>query len=248
MESSPAFQFYPKDFLADENVQRMTLTEMGAYMKLMCVCWLKGSLPNDTRKLAGIVGMPKARFERMWPNVLRECFTEDADRLTHKRLDDERRKQREHRRRQSDNAHSRWNRMPRHSDGTATALPRHEVALPPQCSSSPSSSPSPSTTAKAVVARAPLHVSHRNHAHCGRVCLPAPLFNEFMRRRNHDDAWNELSTWASDVEREWGPDGPKANEEPGDAWAFWKARYEEKWPSKAAGRPATRLPAWAVGE
>lgn len=82
---------------------------------------------------------------------------------------------------------------------------------------------------------APIHDrSHRNHAHCGRVCLHASLFGEFVRRRNHDNADMEIRDWALAVEREWGPDGPRAHVEPGDPFDFWKARYSERWPAESA--------------
>ncbi len=86
---------------------------------------------------------------------------------------------------------------------------------------------------------APLHDrSHRTHAHCGRVCLHASQFSEFVRRRNHPDADREIRDWALTVEREWGPAGPRAREEPGDPFAFWKARYAEQWPATAPVPPS----------
>ena len=51
-EKSPAFQFYPKDFLADSNVARMSNTEVGIYTRLLCYCWLEGALPLETEALA----------------------------------------------------------------------------------------------------------------------------------------------------------------------------------------------------
>lgn len=79
---------------------------------------------------------------------------------------------------------------------------------------------------------APLHDrSHMKHAHCGRVCLPAPLFSEFVRRRNHANADREVRDWALRIDQAWQEGGPHANDEPGDAWAFWKARYDEQWPA-----------------
>ena len=101
--TAPAFQFYPRDFLSSTKVQRMSLTEMGIYIKFLSLCWLDGSLPADTKKLAGIVAMKPAQFDRIWSNVLNECFTQRGDRLVNRRLDEERRKQAEHRQRQSDN-------------------------------------------------------------------------------------------------------------------------------------------------
>lgn len=83
-----------------------------------------------------------------------------------------------------------------------------------------------------VGAHAPIHDNgHRKHAHCGRICLPAWLFTEFMGRRNHDNADQELRAWAMTVESEWGPGGPKARVETGDALEFWRTRYSEKWPT-----------------
>lgn len=95
---------------------------------------------------------------------------------------------------------------------------------------------------------APIHdTSHKKHAHCGRCCLHASLFGEFVRRRNHDNADREIRDWAMDVEREWGGDGPKSKVETGDAFDFWRARYEERWPAAAAAgrQQKSRLPKWA---
>lgn len=89
--------------------------------------------------------------------------------------------------------------------------------------------------AAAPVARAPLHdAGHKKHAHCGRVCLHSSLFGEFVRRRGHIDADQEVRDWCMDVEREWSGTGPRAHEEPGDSFDFWRARYDERWPSATA--------------
>lgn len=87
---------------------------------------------------------------------------------------------------------------------------------------------------------APLHTSHKGHAHCGRVCLPASLFDEFKRRRGHDDADRELRAWALEIELAWTPGGPFGNAEPGDLFVFWRARYAEKWPPAAAAEGPSR--------
>ena len=36
---APAFQFYPKDFLADANVMAMNMEERGCHITLLCACW-----------------------------------------------------------------------------------------------------------------------------------------------------------------------------------------------------------------
>ncbi len=96
MKKSPAFQFYPKDFLSDEKQMVMELAEAGAYVRLMCVCWKEGSIPADLRRLAKLCGAPSTRRMRtLWP-AIEPCFREhpdDATRLIHPRLEEEREKQ-----------------------------------------------------------------------------------------------------------------------------------------------------------
>lgn len=102
---SPAFQFYPKDFLTDENVRIMSLQERGAYITLICLCWIEGTLPADIVLLSRLCGTPLAAFRKLWPAIDR-CFTNhpnDSDRIIHPRLERERHNQAEFRRRQSAN-------------------------------------------------------------------------------------------------------------------------------------------------
>lgn len=46
-EKSPAFQFYPKDFLTDGKVICMSAEEVGYYIKLLCIDWLEDGFPKD---------------------------------------------------------------------------------------------------------------------------------------------------------------------------------------------------------
>jgi uncharacterized protein YdaU (DUF1376 family) len=100
---SPAFQFYPKDFLSSTKVQRMSLTEVGAYTMLLAYCWLDGSITADVRELARILKVPPKQFERMWAGPLSECFTPKSGRLVNERLEDERRTQAKFRAKMSEN-------------------------------------------------------------------------------------------------------------------------------------------------
>lgn len=104
-EKVPAFQFYPKDFLTDERVVLMSNTEIGIYVRLLCYCWLEGSLPLDTGALAHMARTPMRQFTKIWEHsVVKQCFVVNGDgRMHHKRLDLEREKQGTFRRRQSDN-------------------------------------------------------------------------------------------------------------------------------------------------
>jgi len=122
-DKRPAFQFYPMDYLSDENVVLMTLEQQGAYMRLMSHCWLEGSIPADLPSLARLCRVPDGDMERIWPG-LKKCFKMTGARQTHPRLDLERRKQDAHRLAKSDagkaGAKAKWQKG---EDGTAIVLP-----------------------------------------------------------------------------------------------------------------------------
>lgn len=235
---SPAFQFYPRDFLSSGKVDRMPMTERGAYITLLSRCWLDNGLPTDLAELAGIVRLNAKQFTRMWNNSqIGKCFFERGGKFFSERLEHERKVQSEFRKKQTDKANKRWE-----SHGNAVAMPGNGTrqasgnAPLPRSLPLPQSASAKNTETAPPSARpmAPIHDnSHRKHAHCGRVCLPAGLFSEFVGRRNHVNADREVRDWAMDVEREWGPGGPKAAIEPGDAYDFWRERYAEKWPAAA---------------
>lgn len=110
-ETSPAFQFYPKEFLTDGNVAGMSLQERGAYITLICLCWQEGTIPSDPRRLANMVGLPYRAFARLWP-AINVCFRDSqvTGRLVHPRLEKERVKQEDFRKRQAHAAASRWDK------------------------------------------------------------------------------------------------------------------------------------------
>ncbi|WP_432263199.1 hypothetical protein [Cupriavidus sp. TMH.W2] len=92
---SPAFQFYARDFLSDENVAVMTNQALGAYIRLMCYAWLEGSIPAELQKLARLTGESLVDMERLWPEIV-ACFDPHPDmpgRLVQARLEREREKQ-----------------------------------------------------------------------------------------------------------------------------------------------------------
>jgi uncharacterized protein YdaU (DUF1376 family) len=89
---SPAFQFYPADYLADAKVQLMTLEEEGAYIRLLCYCWREGHLPSDDVSLSRLAkGLPASRMTRV-----KACFVIEKNHpefLVHPRLVEEKSKQ-----------------------------------------------------------------------------------------------------------------------------------------------------------
>lgn len=112
--SSPSFQFYPADFLADENVVMMSNQEIGCYMKLMCYCWREGSIPSDISRIARLCGEDSLTMAELWI-AISSCFEaaiDDSSRLIHPRLVRELKKQEDHKKERSDSgkkgAKARW--------------------------------------------------------------------------------------------------------------------------------------------
>ncbi len=89
-EKAPTFQFYPRDFMGDLNVQAMDWDERGVYFWLLCLCWCEETIPADPAELANICRIPRKKFTRIWDRVGR-CFTTDEQgMLRHARLDAQR--------------------------------------------------------------------------------------------------------------------------------------------------------------
>lgn len=92
-EQSPAFQWYAAEYLSDELVQLMSLEEEGAYIRLLSYCWREGSIPFDDELLSRLCKGASTTVVR----VVKGCFNQsptDPLRMVHKRLEEEREKQR----------------------------------------------------------------------------------------------------------------------------------------------------------
>lgn len=130
---SPAFSFYPKDYLSDERVRGMSHEARGIYVDLLCHCWLEGSVPSDVDELARLVRVPRPHFAKLWRDI-RPCFKARGRRLVQTRLELERRKQRAYRKQQREKG-LKGGRPKSH--GLHSAKPNESL---------PSSTPSPSAT------------------------------------------------------------------------------------------------------
>ena len=136
---SPAFQFYPADYLSDSNTIAFTAEQDGHYLRLLCLCWLEGSIPADPRPL--LKGGATITDECLKP-ILR-CFKANSREMifTHPRLDKERKKQFEWRKKSS-------------AGGKASALIKRELnngngasrVVEPKVNTSSSSSSSSSSS------------------------------------------------------------------------------------------------------
>lgn len=159
---SPAFQFYPSDFISDLNVLLMTAQEVGAYLLLMSHCWLEGALPDDMKVLAHIARIEPIAFEESWNTRVGRCFELTEEGWTHPRLQAEREKQQSFSRKMSESATRRHGKskqaVRRQRVGSKEAEGRHEEGNALQSSSSSSSStttlllPSPPAAEQLVAA------------------------------------------------------------------------------------------------
>jgi uncharacterized protein YdaU (DUF1376 family) len=144
-QDSPAFQFYPSDFLGSPRVRVMSVEEIGAYTLLLCLDWeLGGFTLDEAREFLTTHKMTAEMFDVAWVK-LAKCFDEKEGRYSNPRLARERKKQREWRRKSSKGgklgAAKRWGKKDKGG---------HEVVIttasPNDGSPSPTPTPSPVTT------------------------------------------------------------------------------------------------------
>lgn len=93
MKYSPCFQFYPSAWLSSRRVLLMTPEEKGAYMQLLCHCWVAGSIPKDPQACAVLIGKGGSTTLATVVQVMFQPHPNDPSELVHDRLEQERAKQ-----------------------------------------------------------------------------------------------------------------------------------------------------------
>jgi uncharacterized protein YdaU (DUF1376 family) len=79
--------------MTDGHVMAMTLAERGAYITLLCLCWMDGGVPSDLSALARRCHVSTPVFTKLWP-ALEPCFVPMAgEMLIQPRIERERKKQ-----------------------------------------------------------------------------------------------------------------------------------------------------------
>lgn len=142
---SPAFSFYPKDWLSDSNVKVMTYDEKGVYIDLISMCWME-DLPADPTRLSRLLKIPLKRFERIW-SVVGPCFSTEGGFLRQKRVELEKAKQVERSRLQSEKG-TKSAKSRKSNTGNQPRLDPGSDSVPTQFNlPSPSPFPSPSSSA-----------------------------------------------------------------------------------------------------
>lgn len=154
MPYSPAFQFYPGDYLGDKNTIPMTTVMHGAYCLLMWFSWENDGLPDDIEELADMAKLSVEEFTPMWSRRIKKCFVWDEKKKVylHPRHLKEIRKQKSWKKEKSERgkkaAASRWNKT---TSGDASAMHVHADAMHSNASLSSSSSPSPRRKKKYIL-------------------------------------------------------------------------------------------------
>jgi uncharacterized protein YdaU (DUF1376 family) len=243
---SPAFQFYPKDFLGDGDQAGMSLQETGAYARLMCYEWNShgDGIPDDAIRAANMVHAAPGAMRKMWP-AIRSMFVAhptEPGRLVHPRLEKERAKQNIFRRRQSDASKKRWSSrgIPTASSGDIPlAIPKASSPISDLRSSD--SSQLPRKEREGGRARdAGLMAGSRpiNHGEClvhGPVCFRPRFSDKYLPRFGGNHA--AMLAWATGVCEAWSERVHNGENVPhGDDFAFWAAAYDEHFkPALASG-------------
>lgn len=97
MNDAPSFDWWPKDYLSDLNVARMSLAAQGAYVRLICHCWLDDKVPSDADSLARILGVSVEIAEGLRDELAPAFVSDDDGWWANPRVERERKCQRERR-------------------------------------------------------------------------------------------------------------------------------------------------------
>lgn len=70
---SPAFQFYPNDWLSSPRIMLMTPAEEGAYIRLLALDWANDGIPDDDEQLAALSRLGDTWFNNSH-SIVKQCF------------------------------------------------------------------------------------------------------------------------------------------------------------------------------
>lgn len=126
MAEYPAIPLWTDAYLAD--TVHLSLEEHGAYLKLLMVAWRTGEcrLPDNDRRLATMLGIPLARWQKKLRPALEPFWTVADGWWTQKRLQKEREFVANQSEKQRQRILQRWHPKPRknHGSGDTAEIPR----------------------------------------------------------------------------------------------------------------------------
>ena len=172
---SPAFQFYPDDFVGSGVVQAAEADEIGAYLLLLCLDWGEEGFAFDEKRLARVCRLSLPRFRVVWSH-LADKFPERDGKHYNPRLEKERIKQAEWREKSAKGgATSAANRA---KGGARVVEPPHQPEGQPNGNTPVSSLQSPSPLPKATTPLLPEHPAKAAE----RGGWPAKVAEAWVRR------------------------------------------------------------------
>lgn len=253
MATPPAFQWYPGE--VEALTSAYTLSEAGGYMRLLNHQWAHGSVPgDDARALSRILRCTVSTARSVWQVVGRHFPLTPAGHQN-ARLEEERARQAEWRRRQVEKgkagAAGRWQKDAvddgtGNGTGNGTGLSGPVPKQWPDDGSSSSvcstegakNAPSDARARGPSLVLSPLEWDklHGKHVEgfCDWVCLPQFVALEFAAKALHPGDIGPIVTWARGVRVEHEPRGTVGD----DSLTFWRKRWAQAHqapPAKAAG-------------
>ena len=109
----PSFQFYPADWLSDMRVRMLPWASRGLFIELLCYCWREEWIPADSSAIAQLCGCHDLAIVEPCLQLF-QPHPDDSSKLIHKRLQEEKIKQDQHREERAlsgrRGAKSRWGR------------------------------------------------------------------------------------------------------------------------------------------
>lgn len=191
---SPAFQFYPADYLSSQKVETMSLEHQGAYVRLLCYDWLNDGIPDDQAALAKLSRLGES-WDKGGYTLVKACFNQHVTKpgfLTNPRLQAEREKQASWRDKSSEGgkkaAITRWGKGKRNKDKGGYKMVKE--CLPPNDNSSSSSSSSNSIMGIPTIEEVKLQA-----AKIGLPDIEAEKFFNYYSDRDWMRGKNKLKRW-----------------------------------------------------
>jgi len=226
VKAPPAFQFYPNDFVS--GTRKMTTTEVGAYMLLLCAQWDDGFVPGDDPvALAQTMRCTRPAAVKIWARICEKFIRDDAGRWRNVRLEHVREEQEAFRIKQAQNgakgANKRWrndgdgiaNRWPDDGDPNGQTManaspddgsPISDLRVRTKKQDLVGVVPQKATTTTAPpLIMSPLQYAKalQNHAFVGaRLKVPNKLHDDFRRLLGGTDPDARLLPWYHDIDVE----------------------------------------------
>lgn len=266
VESSPAFQFYVKEWRSSRAIQRMSMAERGMYLEMLMEQWENLSLPDDPRAVADLIGgATEAEWIAAWPALRRKFCdrrsptregtmhaTNYADPSTwdaHKKvinvkLEEIRRAKKRYKKLAKIGGRARAAQAKRGHDGTyhpavtPAVPPAVTPAVHPGVSSTPTASPTASASASPTPSVSPslTFVTRARTTHTGRIFLHRWQVDALIDTLGPHAEGFGLDAWLDALSRTPGV-------LPKDRWAWVQAQLDAE--VRARGLPIADTPATA---